>query len=187
MVVTSVKRYSFEEYCQYDDGTNTRYELEDGQLIPIAPPIGSYFLIAQRLGELFTMHIHRKQKKSWICLNEAGLRTTEGKSRVPDLMVAKEEHFIKLLDDALIFEQPPIVAVEIVSPESTTRDYRYKRSEYAAIRVPEYWVVDPKESKVTVLIFNEGLYDEAVFVGEEKIVSPQFPELKITPQTLLEI
>ena len=65
MVATSVKRYSFEEYCQYDDGTNTRYELEDGQLIAIAPPQGLYFLITQRLGELFSTYIQKKQK-SWI-------------------------------------------------------------------------------------------------------------------------
>ncbi|QZZ23493.1 Uma2 family endonuclease [Leptothermofonsia sichuanensis E412] len=28
------------------------------------------------------------------------------------------------------------------------RDYRYKRSEYAALEVPEYWIVDPLDAKI---------------------------------------
>ena len=186
MVATSVKRYSFEEYCQYDDGTNTRYELDNGYLQAMTPPKGLHFLIAQRLEKIFTAAI-QEQQQPWLCLKEAGLRTTERKSRMPDLMVVEEKYFMALLDEALIFEQSPILTIEIVSPESVTRDYRYKRSEYASIGVPEYWIIDPMESKVTVLIFNEGLYDETVFAGEENIVSPQFPELKITPQALFEI
>lgn len=186
MVATSVKRYSFEEYCQYDDGTNTRYELENGQLIAMTPPKGLHFLIAQRLEKILTAAI-QEQQQSWLCFKEAGLRTTDRKSRMPDLMVVEQEYFMALLEESLVFDQPPVLAIEIVSPESFTRDYRYKRSEYASICVPEYWIVDPKESKITVLIFNEGLYDETVFVGQENIVSPQFPELKITPQALFEI
>ncbi|OKH15121.1 Uma2 family endonuclease [[Limnothrix rosea] IAM M-220] len=186
MVATSAKRYSFEEYCQYDDGTNTRYELEHGQLIAMTPPKGLHFLIAQRLERLFTAQLQQREE-SWVCLKEAGLRTTERKSRMPDLMVIEEKYFMELLDEALIFEKSPLVAVEIVSPESATRDYRYKRSEYAAIAVPEYWIVDPQEEKVTVLIFNEGLYDETVFSGIEKIISPQFPGLDISPQELFEL
>ncbi|AFY39698.1 protein of unknown function DUF820 [[Leptolyngbya] sp. PCC 7376] len=186
MVATVTKRYSFEEYCQYDDGTNTRYELDNGRLIAMTPPKGLHFLIAQRLERIFTAQI-QKQQQSWLCLKEAGLRTTEHKSRMPDLMVVEEKYFMALLDEALIFEQPPIVVVEIVSPESIIRDYSYKRSEYAAIGVPEYWIIDPQEQKVIVLIFNEGLYDETVFSGAEKIASPQFPKLVTTPQELFKI
>ncbi len=186
MVATSVKHYSFEEYCQYDDGTNTRYELDNGQLIATTPPKGLHFLIAQRLKRLFTAQLQQREE-SWVCLKEAGLRTTERKSRMPDLMVVKEKYFMELLDEALVFEKSPLVVVEIVSPESVTRDYRYKRSEYAAIAVPEYWIVDPQEKKVTVLVFNEGLYDETVFSGSEKITSPQFSDLNISSEELFKI
>ena len=77
--------------------------------------------------------------------------------------------------------------MEIVSPESTKRDYRYKRSEYAALEVPEYWIVDPQENKVTILILNEGLYEETVFSGEETIISPTFSELKLSVQSVLAV
>jgi Uma2 family endonuclease len=102
-------------------------------------------------------------------------------------MVIPKDEVMETLDQAGIYQSTPSLIVEIVSPESVTRDYRYKRSEYAAIAVPEYWIVDPKAGNVTVLIFNEGLYDETVFAGDQNIVSPQFPELKVTPQELFTI
>jgi Uma2 family endonuclease len=73
----------------------------------------------------------------------------------------------------------------VVSPDSGTTDYRFKRSEYAALEVPEYWIVDPFTCQVTVLEFVEGLYEEAVFSGEERIASVQFPELNLTVEQVL--
>ena len=75
--------------------------------------------------------------------------------------------------------------MEIVSPESIKRDYRYKRSEYAALEIPEYWIIDPQENKVTVLLLDEGLYEETLFTGEEKIVSVTFSELSLTVKDVL--
>ncbi|NJN73323.1 MAG: Uma2 family endonuclease [Limnothrix sp. RL_2_0] len=186
MVATSVKRYSFEEYCQYDDGTNTRYELENGYLQAMTPPSFRHILIADKLGDILKLEIIRLGLPLY-CLREAGLRILYEKSRIADLMVISKDKVMEKLDGAGIYQATPSLVVEIVSPESVTRDYRYKRSEYATIGVPEYWIVDPKEGKVTVLVFNEGLYDETVFVGEEKIVSPQFLELDILPQVLFQI
>ena len=91
------------------------------------------------------------------------------------------------LDQAAICQEPPLMAIEIVSPESVQRDYRYKRSEYAALEIPEYWIVDPDEQKITVLTFKVGLYDEIVFQGEQAISSGQFPELKLTVNQILNV
>lgn len=46
--------------------------------------------------------------------------------------------------------------VEIVSPGQENRDYRYKRSEYAARGIAEYWIIDPMQQKVTVLEWVEA-------------------------------
>jgi len=51
---------------------------------------------------------------------------------------------------------PPLLVVEIVSPSQENRDYRYKRSEYAARGIAEYWIVDPIAQKVTILEWVEG-------------------------------
>ena len=58
------------------------------------------------------------------------------------------------------------LVVEGVSPKQEKRDYRYKRSEYAARGIAEYWIVDPIQQRVTVLEWVEGLYEERVFEGK---------------------
>jgi Uma2 family endonuclease len=86
---------------------------------------------------------------------------------------------------SVIFSTSPLLVIEVVSPDSVTRDYRYKRTEYAALEIPEYWIVDPLELKVTVLVFNEGLYDETVFSGDQPLVSSMFPDLTLTVDHIL--
>ncbi|MEH1784051.1 MAG: Uma2 family endonuclease [Nostoc sp.] len=58
----------------------------------------------------------------------------------------------------------PTYLVEVVSPGKVNedRDYRYKRSEYAARGISEYWIVDADRARITLLTLVDGLYDEAV-------------------------
>jgi Uma2 family endonuclease len=80
---------------------------------------------------------------------------------------------------------PPLLVVEVVSPNQSSRDYRYKRSEYAARGIAEYWIVDPIVAKVTVLEWVDGLYEEQVYVGDQEIKSLVFSDLKLTAAQVL--
>jgi Uma2 family endonuclease len=82
---------------------------------------------------------------------------------------------------------PPQLVVEVVSPgrENADRDYRYKRSEYAARGIAEYWIVDPIQQRVTVLEWVEGLYEERVFQGNQQIISPMLPDLDLTSERVI--
>lgn len=105
--------------------------------------------------------------------------------RVPDLLVLSEEGAAALAGSrrSIILPDmpPPLLVVEIVSPgkENEDRDYRYKRSEYAARRIAEYWIVDSDRAQVTVLTLVDGLYEEAVFQGSDLILSTLFPSLQL--------
>lgn len=80
---------------------------------------------------------------------------------------------------------PPLLVVEVVSPSQEARDYRYKRSEYAARGIAECWIVDPMQQKVTVLEWIEGLYEERGYADESLIVSPLFGALELTAAQIL--
>lgn len=75
--------------------------------------------------------------------------------------------------------------VEVVSQSTQTTDYRSKRSEYAVLAIPEYWIVDPLQDLVTVCALEEGFYEAIEFRGEEQIVSATFPELALTAGQVL--
>ena len=50
--------------------------------------------------------------------------------------------------------------VEVVSPADPGRDTRDKRLDYAEARIPEYWVVNPLDETVTVLVLQGSSYVE---------------------------
>ena len=177
MVTTPVTSITFEEYLTYD-GSDFHYELVDGKLELMNPPTIEHFLIAKFLEQLLDAEIKRCNF-TWLCFRESGVRTGRNKSRLTDLCVVTVEQARELLNASAVFQSPPLLIVEVVSPGSVKRDYRHKRSEYAALEVPEYWIVDPLEGNISVLVLEDGFYEETVFTGTQKIVSRTFPELAI--------
>jgi Uma2 family endonuclease len=184
MITTATQRLTFEEYLTYDDGTENHYELEDGVLLLMNPPRIEHFLIVDFLDMTLRAEIQRSSLP-WLTFRETGVRTGFSKSRLTDLCVVSKEQIQELLGQSAVFQTTPLLIVEVVSPESVIRDYRFKRSEYAAIQVPEYWIVDPLEIKVTLLRWEEGWYEETVLIGNQAIASPTFPELGITVEQIL--
>lgn len=80
---------------------------------------------------------------------------------------------------------PPLLVVEVVSPNQENRDYRHKRTEYAGRQIPEYWIVDLIAQKVTILEWVDGLYEEQVYQGEAAIASHLFSSLNLTAARIL--
>jgi Uma2 family endonuclease len=172
---------SLEDFFAYDDGTDTRYELENGELIAmpteselnrrIAMFLLAYLLQAGLLPQYLTMKTE---------VTVLGSRATV---RLPDLMVLSEELAIALENaprsTVTIDMPPPRLVVEVVSPgkKNIDRDYRYKRSQYEARGIAEYWIVDPMAQRVTVLTLVEGLYEAETFEGAAAIVSTLLAEL----------
>jgi Uma2 family endonuclease len=52
------------------------------------------------------------------------------------------------------------LVLEVVSDgeESHRLDRETKRDEYAKARIPEYWIVDPEQAKITVLALDARTY-----------------------------
>jgi Uma2 family endonuclease len=182
MIDTATRRLTFEEYLIYDDGTENHYELEDGLLIQINPPKIEHFLIAKFLEQTLDSKIQRSSL-SWLTFRESGVRTGFSKSRLTDLCVVTKEQTQELLGQSAVFQTSPLLVVEVVSPKSILRNYRFKRSEYAAIGVPEYWIVDPLEA-VALLHWEEGWYEETVLMGNQAIASQTFPHLALTVEQI---
>ena len=52
------------------------------------------------------------------------------------------------------------LAMEVVSggKRNRQRDLKEKRVEYALAKISEYWIIDPKERKITVLVLEGKAY-----------------------------
>jgi Uma2 family endonuclease len=185
MTFTTVKHLSFEEYLLYDDGTDNRYELVDEELVLVNPPTGQHSFILKFLERTIDQEISRLGL-SWVSLRGSGIRTGVNNSRLPDLVVMTADQFNEIFDKSAVLETPALLAIEVVNPGSGATGYRYKRTEYAAARTAEYWIVDMFAQKVSVLTLVEGLYEAAEFQGEVRIISQTFPELSLSAKNILE-
>jgi Uma2 family endonuclease len=182
-MVTTTKYMTLEEYLDYDDGTDTRYELVNGELFEVSSESDLNNLIAIYLLSKFLQFIpvHCLRRGTEVVVN--GYRTT---TRIPDLMVLTEDLATALsgAKRSVVMPDmpPPSLAIEIVSPgtKNVERDYRYKRSEYAARGIAEYWIVDPHQAQITLLTLVAGLYEEAVFKGSDRLISLILPSLELT-------
>lgn len=188
MTVATQKLFTLEEFLNYDDGTDTWYELENGELIamPAESEINrriAMFLLAYFLQ--LGIPSYRLTMKTEIAVS--GSRVSV---RIPDLLVLSEELAIALEGASrsivLMDMPPPSLVVEVVSPNQEKRDYRYKRSEYAARGIGEYWVIDPIQRQITILEWVEGMYEERVYAGNERITSPLLGNLDVSVTQILQ-
>ncbi|KAM3100102.1 Uma2 family endonuclease [Phormidesmis sp. 146-12] len=186
-MTTTTKPMTLEEYLTYDDGSDTRHELVNGELIAMPPESRLNIQIAIfLLTQFIQLGIPEKQIAMKTQIAVSGSKAT---AREPDLIVLSEEAAIALegAKQSLITHDmpPPLLVVEVVSPKQEDRDYRYKRTEYAGRQILEYWIVDPIAQKVTVLQWVNGLYEEQVFQGSQAIGSPLFPDMNLVAEQVL--
>lgn len=189
MRTTASHKMTLEEYLNYENETDTRHELVNGELVVVPPESDLNQRIVSQLFACFLQQgIPPYRLRIGAEIVVMGSRAT---TRLPDLMALSEELATALegasRSTVMMDMPPPLLVVEVVSPgkENIDRDYRYKRSEYAARGIGEYWIVDPIERRVTVLEWVEGFYEEQVFQGNERIVSPMLPNFDLTSERVM--
>lgn len=187
-MTATTQKMTLEEFLAYDDGTDNLYELENGELIWIP----SESEINRRIAMFLLIYFSQQGIPSYrlTMKTEVAVSGRRVCVRLPDLLVLSEE-LAKEMEGAsrsiiLMDMPPPLLAVEVVSPKQEKRDYRYKRSEYAARGIAEYWIIDPLQQQVTILELVEGLYEEKVYRGSDRVNSPLFPKIDLTAEQVLQ-
>jgi Uma2 family endonuclease len=187
MTVT-IQKMTLAEFLAYDDGTDNLYELENGELISMPAESDINQRIASFLFAFFLgLGIPSYRLRIGMEIAVSGSKISV---RIPDLVLLSEELAIEMQGATrsiiLMDMPPPLLVVEVVSPNQEKRDYRYKRSEYAARGIAEYWIVDPLQQRVTILELVEGLYEEEVYMGDRQIQSAIFANLELTVDRVLQ-
>ncbi|MFS8841798.1 Uma2 family endonuclease [Synechococcus sp. W55.2] len=188
----STARLRLAEYLVYSDGGDTRYELVAGELVPMALPTGRHVQIQKFLSQVFEAEIARQQLPWTTIQGGLGIQSPRGNRwdsvRIPDGVVLPLEQWQEMGSrEALIRleEPPPLLVVEVVSEASRAADYRAKRAEYCVLGIGEYWIVDPLEEKVSLLLLHEGWYDVLELKGSERVPSKVFAGLELQAGEIL--
>jgi Uma2 family endonuclease len=155
-------------------------ELVRGQAVPLPEPNPSRDRLLQQLAIALTEFCQRDRPDLHVWSGPHLIRTGLTTVRLPDLslVATAPEDTLPLLETA------PALAIEIVTPSRPRDDYRAKRSEYAALGISEYWIVDPDNRKVSVMLWSDGFYDCTEYSGNTGLVSPHFPLRSLTVEGL---
>ncbi|MGG6239444.1 Uma2 family endonuclease [Nodosilinea sp. AN01ver1] len=191
MAVTTQK-LTLADYLAYDDGSGTRYELVDGDLVPMGIGTGLHGAIAEFLTEQFKAAA-QQAGQPWTAKDmRIGVRSPRSTrwdtSRIPDVVLLPTVQWEAMRAKEAIIEltdPPPLLVVEVVSDSTVTIDYRAKHSEYSVLDIPEYWIVDPLKGQVIVGRLQSGRYDDEIFTGSEVVRCSVLPGLALTAQQIL--
>ena len=122
-----------------------------------------------RLQTLIAAYLLQRERHWQIhAVVEVRLKIRERKYRVPDVMVLG----VAALYPAVI-EEPPLLCIEIVSPDDKLADLVIRAGDYLSMGVPITWILDP-ETKQAFIYSNHGTVESSEAVlryGEIEITA----------------
>ncbi len=126
---------TFEAWCNED----TRAEYLDGEVIVHSPASFEHETFLPRLTSVMEIYVEEKNL-GVICGSNFQIRLRSGRRRMADLCFISNAR-LPLAQDNFIDGAPDLV-IEVVSPESSDRDWHEKYLDYEAAGVREYLIID---------------------------------------------
>lgn len=137
--------------------TNRLVEFDQGKIEILPVPTKTHQLIVMFLVEALKAFLNGHRLGGLVLFAGYRFKIHEYLFREPDVLYMTAEQDGRSND---LFTEAAELVMEVVSPDDPKRDYVSKRADYAAARVPEYWIVDPAEDHVIVLRLENGAYVE---------------------------
>lgn len=144
--------WSVEEYLDLD--TNHLVEFSHGYVEVLPMPTQSHQLIVAFLYNAL-LTFARARNLGRVLFAPLRVRLWEGKFQEPDVVFMLAEHADRCSDE---YWEGADLVMEVVSEDGRYRDTVTKRREYARAGIPEYWIVDPQEERITVLTLAGDSY-----------------------------
>ena len=130
--------------------TNRLVEFSDGRLEVLPMPTEEHQLIVALLYEVLKRFVSPR-KLGTALFAPLRVRLSEDKFREPDIVFMRAEHADRRSQK---FWRGADLVMEVVSEDDPDRDLVAKRVEYARAGIGEYWIVDPRDRTVTVLVLD---------------------------------
>ncbi|MGJ5629659.1 Uma2 family endonuclease [Nostoc sp. CALU 1950] len=193
------KTITFEEFLNWkpDGGC---YELHDGVIVEMQP-VGDHEEINGFLAGEVTLEFKRL-KLPYLIPKQALVKIPDKESGYsPDVIMINQKNLSsepmwKKSSTVTQAASVPLV-IEVVST-NWRDDYASKLVDYETFGVPEYWIVDylalggrryignPKQPTISVYYLVDGEYQVNLFRGNDRIISPTFPELNLTAEQIFQ-
>jgi Uma2 family endonuclease len=194
------KLVTFEEFAQWKPEEG-RYELHDGITIEMSQPLGGHEEVKGFLTTELAFE-YRRLNLPYFIPNQALVKPPDSESGyLPDVLLLNRPN---LINEPLWKKESTVtqgasvpLVIEVVSTNWRV-DYLTKVKDYEEIGIPEYWIADylalggrrfigsPKQPTIFIHELVDGEYQVSQFRGDDRIVSPTFPELSLTANQIFQ-
>ena len=174
-------KLTLEEFWALPEG-ETAYELIDGQAVPKVSP--KYFHSALQGTLVILLRTWCKGKgrahPSWAIALE---RHGQGWVPTPDVTYISYERLPRSWRRNEACPVPPELAIEIISPGQTLKDFEDKAKDYFAAGVSRVWVIDPEAMSIRAFSPDGKV---TLYTDDMPIVDTLLPGLELTPLLVFE-
>ncbi len=147
--------WSDEGYLWLTDHGNRPVEFTDGFIEELPLPTSTHQAVLSFLYVLFRAWI--RPRGGIAAFSALRMRVREGKFREPDILLLRDRSDPRYQDR---YWRGADLVAEVVSPDHPDRDLVDKRADYAEAGIPEYWIADPRDETLTVLVLRGEAYVE---------------------------
>jgi Uma2 family endonuclease len=172
----NTKTVAYEEWLRMPEVTDAIEEVVNGEIRMMPPAKWKHALPVTSISKSLESQID--MDKALVISTSFGLviRKSPLTSRVPDIAVFELESMVE--QDGYIHSAPQLV-VEVLSPANTRREREEKLGDYAAIGVPEVWVVSPEARTVEVLYLEDGFPRTVMVLNQGNLQPKRFPRVQV--------
>jgi len=175
---THLRPLTYDEVRQFpDDGY--RYELVDGELLVTPSPNKAH---QRAVTNLTALLVRAAPTTMETLVGPVDWYVRPTTAFVPDLVVVRRD---ARADPQRVLD-PPVLAVEVLSPSTRHRDVGLKLRAYEDAGLGWYWVVDPLEPRLTVHRLVDGRFvEQATVTGDERYAADEPFGVEVTPAALV--
>ena len=179
--LTTKQLMTAEEFYEWGNRSENcdRYcELERGQIVEMTRPGRRHGLVCANAVHILGNFTARR-KKGYVCSNNTGVIVERDPDTVrgPDVMLFEDAARIEDVDEKY-GEHPPLLAVEVLSPNDTSGKVMRRIREQKRFGTRLIWVLDPDARNVTV--YQIGKEEKVVAEGEELTGEDVLPDLRVS-------
>jgi Uma2 family endonuclease len=166
----------FYEWVHRPENRDKVYELERGEIVEMSRPGKRHGLVCGNVVRIlgnFTV----QRKKGYVCSNDTGIVVERDPDTVrgPDVLLFEDAESYQQVD-VKFGELPPVLAVEVLSPNDTMGKVNRRIREQLRFGTRLVWLLDPEAQNVTV--YRLGKEHNVVEAAEELTGEDVLPDFR---------
>ncbi len=179
MATVQTKPLTAEEFYEWANRPENRdkyCELERGEIVEMSRPGKRHGLVCANVAGILRNYVVQR-KKGYVCSNDTGVIVERGPDTVrgPDVMLFEDASAVEEVDEKY-GEKPPVLAVEVLSPNDTYGKIARRLQEQERFGTRLIWVLDPDARNIVV--YKLGQREQVVEEAQELTGGDVLPDFR---------